>query len=69
MKKKNLSSQEKILVNIKNYLVSTLGNYRIINISDFNESQINNTLDLLEEIKKHITLHNFINNNNTVTSE
>ena len=69
LKKKNLSSQEKILVNIKNYLVSTLGNYRIINISDFNESQINNTLDLLEEIKKHITLPNFIINNNTVPSE
>ena len=69
LKTKNLTDQEKIIVNIKNYLVSTLGNYRIINISDFNQSQINNTLDLLEEIKKHITLPNFIINNNTVPSE
>ena len=69
LKTKNLTNQEKIIVNIKNYLVSTLGNYRIINISDFNQSQINNTLELLEEIKKHITLPNFIINNNTVPSE
>ena len=69
LKKSNLSEQQKILINIKNYLVSTLGNYRIINISDFNPSHINNTLNLLEEIKKKITLPNFIINNNTVPSE
>ena len=68
-KNKNLSQKEKILINIKNYLFSTLGNYRVLNISDFNSDNIKTTINILESIKNHITLPNFILNNNTVPSE
>ena len=69
MKKNNLTQNERVLINIKNYLFSTLGNYRTLDISDFKQETIKNTLDIFRELKNHITLPNFVLNTNTVPSE
>ena len=68
LKKKDLDENQKILINVQNYLCATLGNYRILNISDFGQDKIKSTIDMLEEIKNCITLPNFILNNNTIPS-
>ena len=69
LKKNKLNNVEKTIINVKNYLCSTLGNYRLLDISDFTQAKINNTISILEEIKNYITLPNFIINNNTIPSE
>jgi len=69
MKKNNLTQNERVLINIKNYLFSTLGNYRTLDISDFKQETIKNTLDIFKELKNHITLPDFVLNTNTVPSE
>ena len=69
LKLKELTSNQKVLINVKNYLCATLGNYRILNITDFNQNTVKSTIDILEEIKNYITLPNFILNNNTIPSE
>ena len=69
MKKNNLTQNQRVLINIKNYLFSTLGNYRTLDISDFKQETIKNTLDIFRELKNHITLPNFVLNTNTVPSE
>ena len=69
LKSSSLTEEQRILINVKNYLCSTLGNYRLLNISDFSQDKIKNTIDILEEIKNCITLPNFILNNNTIPSE
>ena len=69
LKKNKLNSVQKTIINAKNYLCSTLGNYRLLDISDFNPDNIKSTISILEEIKNYITLPNFIINNNTIPSE
>ena len=69
LKTKELKNEEKILINAKNYLCSTLGNCRLLDISDFNQEQIKNSKSILEEIKNYLALPNFILNNNTIPSE
>ena len=69
MKKNNLTQNQRVLINIKNYLFSTLGNYRTLDIADFNPETIKNTLDIFRELKNHISLPNFVLNTNTVPSE
>jgi len=59
LKKNKLNNVEKTIINVKNYLCSTLGNYRLLDISDFTQAKINNTISILEEIKNYITLPNF----------
>ena len=69
LKTKELKNEEKNLINAKNYLCSTLGNCRLLDISDFNQEQIKNSKSILEEIKNYLALPNFILNNNTIPSE
>ena len=69
LKTKELKNEEKILINAKNYLCSTLGNCRLLDMSDFNQEQIKNSKSILEEIKNYLALPNFILNNNTIPSE
>jgi hypothetical protein len=69
LKRNKLNIYQKTIINAKNYLCSTLGNYRLLDISDFNPDNIKSTISILEEIKNYITLPNFIINNNTIPSE
>ena len=68
IKKKKLDEKEKILIKIKSYLCSSLGNFRTLNKSDFNIGSTSNTIKMLSEIKSYMTLPYFILNNNTVPS-
>ena len=67
-KKIKLNEEEKIIINVKNYLCSSLGNYRILNKSDFNIGTTSDTEKMLNEIKNYMSLPNFILNNNTIPS-
>ena len=63
-----IDEKEKNIINVKNYLCNSLGNYRLLNISDFSEEAISNTIKMLNEIKIYMSLPNFILNNNTIPS-
>ena len=67
-KKKPLKEEEKNIIKIKNYLSSSLGNYRLLNIADFNKESTSDTIKMLNEIKSYMALPNFILNNNTIPS-
>ena len=67
-KNKKIDEKEKILIKVKNYLCSSLGNFRTLNQSDFNIDSTSNTIKMLKEIKSYMTLPYFILNNNTVPS-
>ena len=70
IKNKKLEEKEKNIIKVKNYLCSSLANYRLLNKSEFDieEKQIWNTRKILNEIKKYMSLPNFILNNNTIPS-
>ena len=67
-KTKKLNEKEKNIIKVKNYLCSSLGNYRLLNKSDFNVGTTSNTIKMLNEIKYYMSLPNFILNNNTIPS-
>ena len=67
-KKRKLDEKEKNIIKIKNYLCNSLGNYRLINKSDFNIGSTSDTKKMLEEIKYYMSLPNFILNNDTIPS-
>ena len=67
-KNKQLDEKEKNIIKVKNYLCSSLGNYRLLNKSDFNPGTTSNTIKMLNEIKSYMSLPNFILNNNTIPS-
>ena len=67
-KNKILDENEKNIIKIKNYLWSSLGNFRLLNKSDFNIDVTSNTKKMLNEIKNYMSLPNFILNNNTIPS-
>ena len=67
-KKSKLTEKDKIIINIKNFLCSSLGNYRLLNKSDFNIGTTSDTIGMLNEIKNYMSLPNFILNNNTIPS-
>ena len=67
-KNKQLSQEEKNIIKVKNYLCNSLGNFRIINKSDFNIGSTSNTIKMLNEIKFYMSIPNFILNNNTIPS-
>ena len=69
LKNNNLNNNQRILVNTKNYLSATLANYRLLDISDLNQDNLGSTISILEEIKKYITLPNYILNNNAIPLE
>ena len=65
---KKLDKKEKNIIKIKNYLCNSLGNYRLLNKSDFDIESISNTIKMLNEIKNYMSLPYFILNNNNVPS-
>ena len=67
-KNKILDENEKNIIKIKNYLCCSLGNFRLLNKSDFNIDVTSNTKKMLNEIKNYMSLPNFILNNNTIPS-
>ena len=67
-KTKSLSEEEKNIIKIKNYLCSVLGNFRLLNKSDFNIESSSNTIKMLNEIKIYMSLPNYILDNNTIPS-
>ena len=67
-KQKKLSEEEKNIIKVKNYLSNSIGNYRLLNITDFHKEVTCDTIKMLNEIKAYMALPNFIMNNNTVPS-
>ena len=67
-KGKKLEEDEKNIIKVKNYLSSSIGNYRLLNISDFSKDSISDTIKMLTQIKSYMTLPNFILNNDTIPS-
>ena len=67
-KDQKLDEKEKNIINVKNYLCNSLGNYRLLNKSDFNIDATSNTIKMLNEIKIYMSLPNFILSNNTIPS-
>ena len=66
-KNTKLEEKDKNVIKIKNYLCSSLGNYRLLNKSDFtNESK--SVAQILNELKLYMSLENFILSNNTIPS-
>ena len=63
-----LGEKEKNIIKVKNYLCSSLGDYRLLNKSDFNLDSTSDTRKLLNEIKSYMSLPNFILSNNTIPS-
>ena len=67
-KTKSLNEEEKNVIKIKNYLSSVLGNFRLLNKSDFNIESSSNTIKMLNEIKIYMSLPNYILDNKTIPS-
>ena len=67
-KQKTLNEEEKNIIKVKNYLSSSIGNYRLLNIADFHKEATSSTIKMLTEIKAYMALPNFILNNNTIPS-
>ena len=67
-KNKHLDEKEKNIISVKNYLCSSLGNYRLLNKTDFSIGTTSNTIKILNEIKSYMSLPNFILNNNNIPS-
>ena len=64
----NLNEKEKNIIKVKNYLSNSLGNFKLLNKTDFNINSISDTIKMLNEIKTYMTLPNFIIDNNTIPS-
>ena len=56
------------IIKIKNYLCNSLGNYRMLNRTDYKTESTSSTKKMLNEIKTYMYLPNFILNNNTIPS-
>ena len=67
-KSQKLDEKVKNLIKIKNYLCSSLSNYKVLDKSEFNMEESNDTKKILEVIKTYMTLPNFILNNNMIPS-
>ena len=67
-KKKNLNEKEKNLIKVKNYIINTLANYRLLKKSDFEIDSSSDLIKILRQIKSYMSLPNFIVNNNTIPS-
>ena len=65
-KKNKINETDKKIIKIKNYLCTSLANFRLLNKSDFNDDAISNTIKMLNEIKLYMSLPNFILSNNTI---
>ena len=67
-KNKKLDENEKNIIKIKNYLSNSLGNYRLLNKSDFSIGTTSDTIKMLNEIKTYMALPYFIIDNNNIPS-
>ena len=67
-KKTKLNDEEKNIIKVKNYLSNSIGNFRLLNISDFQKESTSDTIKMLNEIKSYMALPNFMLNNNTIPS-
>ena len=56
------------IIKVKHYLYNSLGNFRLLNKSDFNIETTSDTKKMLDEIKSYMSLPNFILSNNTIPS-
>ena len=65
---RKLDENDKNIIKLKNYLCNSLGNYRLLNKSDFNIESTTNTIKLLNEIKCYLSLPNFILGNSNIPS-
>ena len=63
-----LGEKKKNIIQVKNYLCNSLGDYRLLKKSDFNLDSTSDTRKLLNEIKSYMSLPNFILSNNTIPS-
>ena len=63
-----LPENEKSLIKVKNYLSNTMGNYRLLNISDYKKDSLSDTIKMLTEIKSYMALPNFTLSNDTIPS-
>ena len=54
------------MIKIKNYLCSSLGTFRLLNQSDFNNESTSNLKKMLNEIKSYMSLPNYILGNSTI---
>ena len=68
VKSQKLDEKEKNLIKIKNYLCNSLGNYKVLDKSDFYMEKNDDTRKILEIIKTYMTIPNFILNNNVIPS-
>ena len=66
--KNNLDENMKNIIKVKKYLCSSLGDFRLLNKSDFNIGTTSDTKKMLNEIKLYMSLPNFILSNNTIPS-
>ena len=66
--KNNLDENMKNIMKVKKYLCSSLGDFRLLNKSDFNIGTTSDTKKMLNEIKLYMSLPNFILSNNTIPS-
>ena len=67
-KNKAIDEDTKNIIKVKNYLYNSLGNFRLLNKSDFNVGTTSDTKKMLNEIKSYMSLPNFILSNNTIPS-
>ena len=68
IKKEHLTDKNKNLINLKNNISGALGNYRILDISDFSLDETSTFNEIFSELKKFVNLPNYTinqNNNNT----
>ena len=65
---KALDDKQKNIIKVKNYLYSCLGNYRLLNRSDFSVGTTSSTIKMLNEIKTYMILPNFLLNNSSIPS-
>ena len=63
-----LGADKKNLIKVKNYLSNTMGNYRLLNISDYKRDSLSDTIKMLTEIKSYMALPNFTLSNDTIPS-
>ena len=63
-----LDINKKNIMKVKKYLCSSLGDFRLLNKSDFNIGTTSDTIKMLNEIKLYMSLPNFILSNNTIPS-
>ena len=63
-----IDEKEKNIIKIKNNLYKSLGNFRLLNKSDFNIGTTSSIIKMLNEIKFYMALPSFTLNNNTIPS-